>query len=194
MKELLCGLDEAGRGPIAGPVVAAAVILPKDFPFEILNDSKKLSEKKRCEAEKIIKNNACWGVGIVEHELIDKINILKASLYAMQIAYEMAMQRLPDWAAVHNVAYEHVRAIADGTFCPAISCKCVCEPKADGKYHAVMAASIVAKTCRDAIMIEIDKLYPEYGYARHKGYPTAEHVRICREKGPSPIQRKTFNY
>jgi ribonuclease HII len=194
MDDVVCGLDEAGRGPLAGPVTAGAVILPHDFPMEILNDSKKLSARKREYAEKIIKEQACWGVGIVDHETIDRINILQASLYAMKLAYEMMMLRLPDWASAHNIEYSGITAIADGTFCPDISCPCRCEPKADGTYQPVMAASIIAKTCRDAIMIEMDKKYPQYGYARHKGYPTAEHMRICREIGPSPIQRLTFKY
>ncbi|MCK9171706.1 MAG: ribonuclease HII [Treponema sp.] len=191
---LICGLDEAGRGPLAGPVTAGAVILPPDFPFEILNDSKKLSQKKRETAEKIIKERACWGIGIIDHITIDRINILQASLLAMKLAYEMMAIKLPDWAAVHSVAYDGIEALADGTFRPAVSCSCRCEPKADGIYPPVMAASIIAKTCRDAIMVELDKKYPQYGYAKHKGYPTAAHVKICREIGPSPIQRLTFNY
>ncbi|MFA6857893.1 MAG: ribonuclease HII [Treponema sp.] len=194
MNILICGLDEAGRGPLAGPVTAGAVILPSDFPFEILNDSKKLSQKRREAAEKIIKERACWGVGIVDHLTIDRINILQASLLAMKLAYEMMTRRLPDWADSYGVPYDCVEALADGTFSPSVPCPCRCEPKADGTYPSVMAASIIAKTCRDAIMIEMDKKYPQYGYAKHKGYPTPAHVKICREIGPSPIQRLTFSY
>jgi ribonuclease HII len=194
MTILSCGLDEAGRGPLAGPVTAGAVILPPDFPVEILNDSKKLSEKKRTYAEKIIKEQACWGVGIVDQVIIDRINILQASLYAMKLAYEMMLLKLPGWADSCGISYDCIEAMADGTFRPDIPCTCRCEPKADGTYRPVMAASIIAKTCRDAIMIEMDKKYPQYGYARHKGYPTAAHVKICREIGPSPIQRFSFKY
>ena len=194
MTILSCGLDEAGRGPLAGPVTAGAVILPPGFPVEILNDSKKLSEKKRIYAEKIIKKQACWGVGIVDQTIIDRINILQASLYAMKLAYDMMLLKLPAWAESSGISYDCIAAIADGTFRPDIPCACRCEPKADGTYTPVMAASIIAKTCRDVIMIEMDKKYPQYGYARHKGYPTAEHVKICREIGPSPIQRLSFKY
>ena len=191
---LLCGLDEAGRGPLAGPVVASAVILPDDFPRAILNDSKKLSVKKRELAEKIIKEKACWGIGIVSHTVIDKINILEASLLAMKKAYEALSAKFDGWRKAAGVSAKTICAVADGTFCPDIECECRSEVKADAKYASVMAASILAKTCRDTIMIEMDKLYPAYGYARHKGYPTAEHRRICREIGPSPIQRLTFRY
>jgi len=191
---LLCGLDEAGRGPLAGPVVASAVILPDDFPRAILNDSKKLSVKKRELAEKIIKEKACWGIGIVSHTVIDKINILEASLLAMKKAYEALSVKFDAWAETEGVFAKTICAVADGTFCPDIECECRSEVKADAKYASVMAASILAKTCRDAIMIEMDKRYPAYGYARHKGCPTAEHRRICREIGPSPIQRLTFRY
>lgn len=192
---LLCGLDEAGRGPLAGPVTAGAVVLPEDFPVEILNDSKKLSEKKRNQAEIIIKEKACWGIGIVSHEIIDKINILNASMYAMQLAFEMMLLKLPEWAEKHNISDYQINCIADGTSVPKIKCgKISCEPKADAKYPAVMAASIIAKVGRDRIMYEMDKLYPEYGYAKHKGYPTKAHREICHNIGPSPIQRLSFRY
>ena len=191
---LLCGLDEAGRGPLAGPVVASAVILPDDFPRAILNDSKKLSAKKRELAEKIIKEKACWGIGIVSHRIIDEINILEASLLAMKKAYEALSVKFDAWRASAGISAKTICVVADGTFCPDIGCECRSEVKADAKYASVMAASILAKTCRDAIMIEMDRRYPAYGYARHKGYPTAEHRRICREIGPSPIQRLSFRY
>jgi len=196
---LECGLDEAGRGPLAGPVTGGCVILPPDFPFELLNDSKKLTEKKREKAEVIIKEQACWGIGIVDHETIDKINILQSSLLAMKLAYEMMLLKLPDWAKAHNIELlddpvKQIAAITDGTFCPDISCSVRCEPKADGNYTSVMAASIIAKVGRDRLMQEYDKLYPEYGYAGHKGYPTKAHMEICRKIGPSPIQRLSFKY
>lgn len=192
---LLCGFDEAGRGPLAGPVAAGAVILPADFPVDILNDSKKLSEKKRENAEKIIMESACWGLGIVDHTLIDKMNILRASLYAMKLAYEDMLLKFPEWAKKNNISDYKITGIADGTFIPDIeNLECRCEPKADGKYPAVMAASIIAKVERDSIMKKMDKLYPDYGYASHKGYPTKKHIEICRQIGPSPIQRLSFKF
>lgn len=197
---LICGFDEAGRGPLAGPVTAGCVILPNDFPVEILNDSKKLSEKKRIVAEQVIMEKACWGLGIVDHETIDQMNILRASMYAMSIAYQMMRAKLPDWLRSQKISFDEnnldgmISAITDGTSCPEVPCECRCEPKADGKYPEVMAASIIAKVERDKMMVEFDKLYPEYGYAKHKGYPTAAHIAICREIGMSPIQRKTFKF
>lgn len=196
---ILCGLDEAGRGPLAGPVSAGAVILPPDFPFDVLNDSKQLSEKKREKAELIIKEKSCWGIGFVDHDIIDKINILQASLRAMKVAFEMMMIKFPEWVLQNQLdkniwKVENIVALADGIYCPKIVSPCTCEVKADGKYPEVMAASIIAKVGRDRLMKEYDALYPEYGYAKHKGYPTPSHKAICRELGPSPIQRLTFKY
>ena len=188
------GFDEAGRGPLAGPVAAGCVILPEDFPMEILNDSKKLTEKNRLIAEEIIKEKACWGIGLVDHATIDRINILQASLLAMKTAYSNMIQKLPEWAKAQGISSYKLNGITDGTKCPEVPFECRCEPKADGKYPEVMAASILAKTCRDRIMLEMDKKYPEYGYAKHKGYPTRDHMEICRKIGPSPIQRLSFKY
>ena len=185
---LLVGFDEAGRGPLAGPVCAAAVILPDDFPVEILNDSKKLSEKKRAAAETVIKEKAFWGIALVDHKKIDEINILEASMLAMKLAFEDMVKKNPD------LKLSEISGITDGTRCPDVPIECRCEPKADGKYPCVMAASILAKTCRDRLMLEMDKKYPEYGYAKHKGYPTKAHREICHKLGPSPIQRLTFKY
>ena len=185
---LLVGFDEAGRGPLAGPVCAAAVILPADFPIEILNDSKKLSEKKRAAAEIVIKEKAYWGIALVDHKKIDEINILEASMLAMKLAFENMLKKAPE------LKLNEISGITDGTRCPAVPIECRCEPKADGKYPCVMAASILAKTCRDRLMLEMDKKYPEYGYAKHKGYPTKAHREICHKIGPSPIQRLTFKY
>lgn len=193
-KLLLVGFDEAGRGPLAGPVSAAAVILPDDFPNEILNDSKKLSERKREAAEKIIKEKACWGIGLVDHEKIDEINILEASMLAMKIAFENLTKMLPQWLKEQNINDYILNGITDGTRCPDVAIEIKWEPKADGKYPCVMAASILAKTCRDRIMVEMDKKYPGYGYAKHKGYPTRDHKEICHKLGPSPIQRLSFKY
>ena len=184
---MLVGFDEAGRGPLAGPVCAAAVILPPDFPVEILNDSKKLSEKKRLAAEAVIKEKALWGIALVEHKKIDEINILEASMLAMKMAFD-------DLLSKGNFNLSEISGIADGTRCPDVPIECSCEPKADGKYPCVMAASILAKTCRDRLMLEMDKKYPDYGYAKHKGYPTKAHREICHKLGPSPIQRLTFKY
>ncbi len=193
---LQCGFDEAGRGPLAGPVTAGCVILPDDFPLELLNDSKKLSEKKREVAEAVIKEKALWGLGIVDHETIDRINILQASMLAMRRAYDMMMLDFEKWCASRGISPSGVQisAVTDGTSCPDVPCDCRCEPKADGKYPAVMAASIIAKVARDRIMTDYDRLYPQYGYARHKGYPTKAHRQICRQIGPSPIQRLSFFY
>lgn len=182
------GFDEAGRGPLAGPVCAAAVILPDDFPIEILNDSKKLSEKKRQAAETIIKEKAIWGIALVDHTIIDEINILEASMLAMKNAFEDLLKKNP------GLQLAEISGITDGTRCPDVPIECCCEPKADGKYPCVMAASILAKTCRDRLMLEMDKKYPEYGYAKHKGYPTKAHREICHKLGPSPIQRLSFKY
>ena len=185
---LLVGFDEAGRGPLAGPVCAAAVILPADFPIEILNDSKKLSEKKRAAAEIVIKEKAYWGIALVDHKKIDEINILEASMLAMKLAFENMLKKAPE------LKLNEISGISDGTRCPAVPIECRCEPKADGKYPCVMAASILAKTARDRLMLEMDKKYPDYGYAKHKGYPTKAHREICHKIGPSPIQRLSFKY
>ena len=203
------GFDEAGRGPLAGPVSAAAVILHFDFPFEILNDSKKLSEKKREAAEVIIKEKACFGIALVDHKTIDEINILQASMLAMKNAFLQLQKNFVPWlkqngflggqeigADFGELVFGRfcLRGIVDGTKCPDVAIECRCEPKADSKYPEVMAASILAKTCRDRLMLEMDKKYPDYGYAKHKGYPTKAHRDICHRLGPSPIQRLTFKY
>ena len=195
-KLLTVGFDEAGRGPLAGPVCAGAVILPDDFPENLLNDSKKLTEKKRLLAEEVIKEKACWGIALVDNKKIDEINILEASMLAMKLAFEELYKKLPEWCAANGIDFSkiNISGITDGTRCPEVPVPCVCEPKADGKYPSVMAASILAKTCRDRIMIEFDSMYPEYGYKKHKGYPTAEHRAICHKIGPSPIQRMSFKY
>ena len=194
---LEAGFDEAGRGPLAGPVCAAAVILPSDFPVEILNDSKKLTEKKRQAAESVIKEKACYGIALVDHTTIDEINILEASMLAMKNAFKELMNKFPEWCRLQELAdFNQIKliGITDGTRCPDVPIECRCEPKADGKYPCVMAASILAKTCRDRLMLEMDKKYPEYGYAKHKGYPTKAHREVCHKLGPSPIQRLTFKY
>ena len=191
MNKLICGIDEAGRGPLAGPVTAAAVILDENYEIQGLNDSKKLSPKKRALLETEIKEHAlAYGVASASHIEIDELNILNASLLAMKRAFE----KMCDMLEKKGFSKADVSAIIDGTFCPAIDVECRAEPKAEGNYPAVMAASILAKENRDREMCALDKLYPEYGYAKHKGYPTKAHRAVCKEKGPSPIQRKTFSY
>ena len=195
--KLLAGLDEAGRGPLAGPVSAGAVVLPPDFPFEILNDSKKLSPKKRALAEKIIKEKACWAVALVSHEEIDFMNILRASMEAMRRAFSAMKEKLPLWAEKNGLSQADLSslvAIADGNTLPPVDCEVHAVVKADAKYPCVMAASILAKEERDRIMVSYDALYPGYGYAKHKGYPTKAHKAALAKLGPSPIQRKTFTY
>ena len=194
--KLLCGLDEAGRGPLAGPVVAAAVILPPDFPVEILGDSKKLSLKKRLSARQVILERSCWGMGIVDHTTIDEINILKASLLAMEQGFFQMQEKLDVFLCREfgsNLEFQ-IEAMADGTFVPNIPVMCRAQPKADDTFPEVMAASILAKTQRDMMMEEYALLYPEYGYEKHKGYPTKAHREVCRQLGPSPIQRMSFKY
>lgn len=194
--KLLCGLDEAGRGPLAGPVVAAAVVLPPDFPLELLADSKKLSHKKRLAARKVIMDRSCWGIGIGDHATIDRINILQASLLAMERAFLQMRESLDDFFRReygNDVDYV-LEAMVDGTFVPKLGVVGRAQPKADGTFPEVMAASILAKTQRDMIMDEYAALYPGYGYEKHKGYPTKAHREACRRLGPSPIQRMSFKY
>lgn len=189
---VICGLDEAGRGPLAGPVTAAAVILPPDFPVELLNDSKKLSAKKRGTLEILIKEKAvAWAVSSVDEKEIDRISILRASLLAMKQAFESLYERLYEKLPDPRLTIE---CIADGTFCPEVGVPCTALVRADSLVPAVMAASVLAKTERDRIMCAYAKLYAAYGYERHKGYPTLEHRTLCRKLGPSPIQRMSFSY
>ena len=192
MNKIICGIDEAGRGPLAGPVTAAAVILPDDFEVELLNDSKKLSEKKRLALEELIKQKSiAWSVVHIPHNIIDEINILNASLLAMQNAFENLATPSGDF-----YKGEVSKIIVDGIYFPKINVnenvECVTMVKADATEPSVMAASILAKTARDKLMVEYSKIYPEYQYEKHKGYPTKLHKEICKKIGPSPIQRRTF--
>lgn len=192
--QLLFGIDEAGRGPLAGPVYAASCILPADFPIELLNDSKALSEKKRAKIEPIIKEKAlAYGIGFATHTEIDEINILQATLLAMKRAFENMLVMLKD-KSLFDLEKAEIAGVVDGKFIPNIQFPCKAEPKADGKYPCVMAASILAKNERDRVMVEYAKIYPEYDYEKHKGYPTPAHKEKCRQIGPSPIQRHTFKY
>ena len=181
------GLDEAGRGPLAGPVYAAAVILPVDFPVEILDDSKKLSEKMREETAAIILKQSAWGIACAEASEIDDINILSASLLAMSRSWEALARAFPSSAEENGLS-----AVVDGLYCPSLPIPCRAMVKADAQLPAVMAASILAKTARDRIMVKYSWFYPEYGYERHKGYPTRAHREAIALYGPSPIQRLSF--
>jgi len=187
---MVCGIDEAGRGPLAGPVCAAAVILGENFPREmrdLLNDSKKLTEHRRNEAQRLICESAlAWGVGWASHTEIDSINILQASLLAMKRAFEEMSKKLS------SPLSEDLSVIVDGLYSPDIDAACTPMVKADAKVHEVMAASILAKTSRDSHMDEMALLYPQYGYEKHKGYPTKAHREAVLKYGPSPIQRLSF--
>ena len=194
---MIIGIDEAGRGPLAGPVSAASVILPDNFPFEILNDSKKMSPALRESVRHVIcKGAIAWGIGWASPAEIDEINILKASLLAMKRAFEIMMAHNPaeHYSGALAVArgLEPPEAVVDGLYVPDISIPARAVVKADSKYPAVMAASILAKTARDSMMEIYAVFYPEYGYDKHKGYPTASHRAAIAKYGPSPIQRMTF--
>ena len=189
-KGLICGLDEAGRGPLAGPVCAAAVILPEGLSLE-LKDSKKMSAAAREKAKKAIFDGCvAWGLGWVSASEIDEINIHKASLLAMERAF-MAMFEAGE-ARDKPLVLEEIHAVADGLFVPDIPVPCEALVKADDQVPAVMAASILAKTSRDRLMEYYGLFYPKYGYERHKGYPTRAHRDAIARFGPSPIQRMSF--
>ncbi len=176
----ICGVDEAGRGPLAGPVVAGAVILPKDCEILFLNDSKKLSEKKREALFAEIQEKAlAWNVGIVGPDVIDEINILQATYEAMR-------------RAVAGLSVQPDILLNDAVTIPQIEIPQVPIIKGDAKSVSIAAASILAKVTRDHMMIEYDALFPEYGFAKHKGYGTAVHTAAIREYGPCPIHRRSF--
>lgn len=178
--KVVCGIDEAGRGPLAGPVFAAAVILPENYSHPVLNDSKKLSEKKRDAVyEDIIKDAVCYSVGIATEEEIDEINILNATFLAMKRAVEGLVIK-PDFAYI------------DGNQYPKTGVKEETIVKGDGKCISVAAASIIAKVSRDRFMLEIDKQYPEYQFSKHKGYGTKLHYEMIEKYGVSKVHRRTF--
>jgi ribonuclease HII len=177
---LVCGIDEAGRGPIAGPVTAAAVILPSDFTVILLDDSKMLTAAQRMDAASVIMRAAVsWGIGWATHGEIDELNILRATLLAMS-------------RAVEAMAVKPARLLVDGLYCPFCGIPGIAIVKGDASVPEIMAASILAKTARDAWMDEYARQEPEYLFDKHKGYPTAEHRRLVLELGPSRIQRRTF--
>ena len=176
----VCGIDEAGRGPLAGPVVAGAVILPDDCEILFLNDSKKLSEKKREALYAEIEEKAvAWSVGIVGPDVIDEINILQATYEAMRIA-------------VSKLGTKPGILLNDAVTIPELDLPQIAIVGGDAKSLSIAAASIMAKVTRDRMMAEYDSLFPEYGFAKHKGYGTAVHIAAIRAHGPCPIHRSTF--
>jgi len=180
MSELTAGVDEVGRGPLAGPVVAAAVILDPGRPIVGLADSKKLSARRReALAAEIRAHALAWALGRAEVEEIDRLNILQASLLAMR-------------RAVEALAPPARLALVDGNRCPRLPCPAQVVVGGDAKVACISAASIIAKVARDSELVELDRLYPGYGLARHKGYPTKAHVEALRVLGVSPIHRRSF--
>lgn len=176
------GCDEAGRGCLAGPVVAAAVILKKDCDYPELNDSKQLTEKKRMQLRELVMHEALtYGIGVVTAQEIDEINILNASFLAMH-------------RALDQLTIEPELLLIDGNrFNPYKKIKHVCVVGGDAKYQAIAAASILAKTTRDMMMVQYDKQYPVYNWKKNKGYPTAEHKQAIADYGTTPLHRMTFN-
>lgn len=180
MSLLVCGVDEAGRGPLAGAVYAAAVILDPARPIAGLADSKTLTEKKREQLAEVIRHNAlAWAIASADVEEIDRINILQASLLAMQ-------------RAIESLSIVPQRVLVDGLHCPRVACPAEAVIKGDSKVAEIAAASILAKTARDEEMRRLDVLYPQYRFAVHKGYPTAEHMRLLAEHGVSPVHRRSY--
>ena len=178
--EIVCGVDEAGRGPLAGPVFAAAVILDPSRPIEGLRDSKKLNEAKRDALAPLIKANAlAWAIAEASEAEIDKINILQASMLAMRRAVE-ALQTVPTLALI------------DGNRCPVMKIQSIAIVGGDDKVDAISAASILAKTARDAALVMLHQQYPQYCFDQHKGYGTALHLERLRLHGASPVHRRTF--
>ena len=180
--QLVCGVDEAGRGPLAGPVTAAAVLLPEDFPMEILHDSKVMTERQRHAAESTIRAGAlAYAVGWAWPEEIDRINILQASMLAMKRAVEQ-LRIVPEIVLV------------DGNFFPELPYPCRAIIRGDSLVPQIMAASILAKTSRDRWMIDYAGREPQYRFEKHKGYPTKEHRALIGLYGPSKIQRLSFRF
>lgn len=181
-ESLICGVDEAGRGPLAGPVYAAAVILGPHFNTKGLRDSKKIPETKRYLLAEQIKNNALgWAVGICSASEIDELNIHQATLLAMQRAILGLGDKYP------------LKILVDGLFCPKVDFSCEAIVKGDDKIAEISAASIIAKTERDLKMIEIDKIYPVYQFKKHKGYPTKLHLEMIKNEGLCEYHRTSFS-
>ena len=177
---LICGVDEAGRGPLAGDVYAAAVILEDDTLIEYLNDSKKISEKRRELLFDEIKEKAkAWCIATASVEEIDSLNILQATMLAMK-------------RAVEGLGIEPDMALVDGNRLPELSCPAQCVIKGDATSASIAAASVLAKVARDRYMRELDQAYPQYQFSQHKGYGTKVHCDMLRQYGPSPVHRRTF--
>lgn len=183
----VCGIDEAGRGPLAGPVFAACAILEPGAEIPLLNDSKKLTEKRR-EAvfEEILDGRAWFGIGTASPGEIDEVNILRATFLAMNRAYARMLER--------GVPEERLPALAlvDGNRDPGLPLKTQTVVKGDGKSAAIAAASVLAKVSRDRYMLELDREYPQYQFAKHKGYPTPLHYELLLKHGVSPVHRRSF--
>ncbi|MBC2870599.1 ribonuclease HII [Bittarella massiliensis] len=176
----LCGVDEAGRGPLAGPVCAAAVVLPEGYLPAGLNDSKKLTEKRReLLFDEIRENAVAYSVQLVDNEIIDDINILNATMQAMA-------------QAIAGLGVPVELALIDGNRCPPADLPCQAVVQGDARSASIAAASILAKVTRDRLMLEYDQLFPGYGFARHKGYPTKAHYQALTQLGVTPIHRLTF--
>ena len=177
----ICGIDEAGRGPLAGPVVVASVIMPADSMIEGVNDSKKISEKKREKIyDQILEEAISYGVAIIGQDEIDEINILNATKKGLTVSLQELSQR-PDLILVDALNGIDTMGITYDSII-----------KGDAKCYSIAAASIIAKVTRDRIMREWDKVYPEYGFEKHKGYGTAAHIAAIRENGICPIHRRSF--
>ena len=179
--EYICGIDEAGRGPLAGPVVVAGVIMPKDSMIEGVNDSKKVSEKKREKLYDVILDEAIsYSVAIIGQDVIDEINILNATKQGVTTVVE-ELDVKPDLILVDALTHINTKGIPYDSII-----------KGDAKCYNIAAASIIAKVTRDRIMRQWDEIYPEYGFINHKGYGTAKHIEALKEYGPCPIHRRTF--
>ena len=183
---VICGLDEAGRGPLAGPVTAGCAVLPDGFPLEVLGDSKVLTPRQREKAFVLIQEKAYWGLGWCDASEIDRINILQASLTAMVRAFEDLRIRFP--------SLEIGAAIVDGLHCPRVPVPCTALVKADALEPCVSAASILAKVSRDRFMDKAGREDPRYGFEIHKGYPTLAHRKALAVFGPGPLHRLTFTW
>lgn len=196
IEQFICGVDEAGRGPLAGAVFAAAVILNPQRPILGLADSKKLSEKKRDALSIEIKQHAlAWAIASSSVEEIDSINILQASLLAMKRAIENLHQQfnsLNNNGLAANDFSSKILVQVDGNKCPKIELACEAIVKGDSKIQAISAASILAKVARDAELYQLHQEYPDYGFAKHKGYPTAFHLEMLTLHGISPIHRLSY--
>jgi ribonuclease HII len=192
----IAGVDEVGRGPLAGPVVAACVVLPKEFDDERINDSKKLTEKKRDALDLVIREHAlAYGIGVIDHTRIDEINILNATKEAMAIAIEETRKVLG--SAAEAEANEHNKKDVEFVLIDALTLDSVPLPqmgiiKGDAHSISIAAASIIAKVYRDNLMKELDSVYPGYGFAKHKGYGTKLHYEGLRELGMCEIHRRSF--